>query len=73
MTDLILVEKPEALNIPCLALSREPQSYIQRLNLASELDGEEPDPRRLFGGNIAAWIRQHQTTKGPVLRAEAGE
>jgi hypothetical protein len=73
MTDLILVDKPEALNIPCLALSREPQSYIQRLDLVRDLDREGPDPRRLFGGNVAAWIRQHQTTKGPVLRAEAGE
>jgi hypothetical protein len=40
MTDLILVEKPEALNIPYFALSREPQSYIQRLDFASEFDGE---------------------------------
>jgi hypothetical protein len=37
MTDLILVQKPEALHIPYFAMEGEPRSFVHRLDLATEL------------------------------------
>jgi hypothetical protein len=60
MTDLVLVSKPEALNIPYFAMEREPHSFMTKLNLDHERHREGPDPSRLLGRKVAEWVQEHQ-------------
>jgi hypothetical protein len=69
MTNLILVSKPNALNIPYFAMSREPQNHIWNLDLAAALaspGSPKPGDGRLFGRKTVAWIRERLGTGASI-------